>query len=186
MNLEEFAKIVLFLEASTGKPIDLPGPKAQARMEVYFGLLGDLDYSVMMIAAQRVVLEHPWATFPSIAELRQAAAETIHGQIRELSPAEAWDMAWKAAGAIDLEIEGSFERRTEGLPLIVLEAMRVFGIPALCYGKEPVGVVRAQFTKIYEQLAARDKRRALFPPSVKDSIEKIGATEVAGQIGHMP
>lgn len=178
MTRVEFATVIVYLEAICGK--QLP----PASMDPYFDLLGDLPSDVLRTAAQRVAVEHRWATFPSVAELREAAIETIQGSVKELSPAEAWDLAWSAAGRIDLEIEGSIDRACKDLPVTVLEAMRAFGVPALVYGKEPVGVVRGQFLKIFEQLAARDRRRALLPASVKNSIAEIGARgQVAGSVG---
>ena len=165
MNREEFARIAGVLTLGTGKPLT---PDAA---EVYFDCLGDLSFEVMKIAAKRVLMEHKWATFPSIAELREAAAETMMGSVKELSSGEAWAMAWRAVGNIDPEVSGSISRGTEDLPPLVVEAMRTYGINALCYGNEPVGVVRGQFLKIFDQLAARDRRKALMPAPLRQAIE---------------
>src|SRR5947208_631618 len=81
----------------------------------------------------------------------------------------------KTAGRIDPEIEGSTQRALASVPPLVAEAMRAFGIPALCCGKEKTTVVRAQFVAIYDQLAGREKRRALMPPALLRAIEGIGA-----------
>src|SRR5262249_4373334 len=134
----------------------------------------DLPLDVLKLAAKRVVLEHRWATFPTVAELRAAAAETMQGQVAELSPAEAWAIAWRVVGSTDPEVEGSFQRASKGVPPLVVEAIRAFGLNSLCYGKEPVGVVRGQVLKVYEQLAAREQRTALMPASVRAAIEGIG------------
>jgi hypothetical protein len=170
MTREEFGKVVAYIATAIDKEL------SKDRLKVYFDLLGDLSFEVLLTAARRVVLEHPWATFPSVAELRSAAAETIQAQVSATSPAEAWSLAWAATARIDPESEGSFERAVEKLkvPPLVVEAMRAFGVQALCYGKEPVGVVRGQFMDIYEQLLARDKRRALMPGPLKQAIESAG------------
>lgn len=174
MTRPEFAQIIAYLTAGCGKPL------ADAALEVYFDLLGDLPFDAMKLAAQRVLLEHRWATFPSIAELREAATATMRGQVAALSPAEAWALAWDAAGRIDPEQEGSAERGLRDLPPLVVEAIRAFGLPALCYGQEPVGVVRAQFTKIYEQLAAREQRTALLPHKTAEAVRQRLPQQVAG------
>ena len=168
MSRQEFAKIFAYVSIAIGKQLPTEA------IEVYYDLLGDLDQHVLQITAKRVVLEHKWATFPSVAEFREAAAETMRAEVKELSPAEAWEMAWKAARRIDLEIDGSFDRACAALPPIVVEAMRSFSIPALIHGKEPVGVVRGQFLKIFEQLAARDRRAALLPDGIKRDLAAIG------------
>jgi hypothetical protein len=170
-----------YLASGIGRPI------SEDSVEVYFDLLGDLDYKVFQTAARRSLLEHKWATFPSIAELREAATATMRGEVKELSPGEAWKLAWQATGRIDPECEGSVERGTAKLPKLVREAMTAFGINALCYGKEPVGVVRGQFIKIFEQLQARDRRVALLPGSVKEAIEGAPAMleAIRGQVAQI-
>src|SRR5262245_23722807 len=97
MTRAEFAEVMLYLEAGCGK--SLP----DTSMEVFFDLLGDLPQDVLRVAAQRVILEHRWATFPSLAELRAAAAETIQGQVNEISPGQAWGIATKACWSCDVE-----------------------------------------------------------------------------------
>lgn len=175
MTRNEFGAVMAYLQvglSGSGKCLD--EKTFEAMLDVYFDLLGDLPAPVFQLAAKRVLLEHRWATFPTVAELRQAAAETAQGQAIELSPAEAWQIAWKAAGKIDLDIDGSCERQMAALPPIVQQAMRAFSLPALVNGKEPLAVVRAQFIKIYEQLAARERRVALLPTMLREQLNEIG------------
>ncbi len=173
MTRPEFVQCVAYLTAGSGKAL---APEA---MEVYFDCLSDLTPDVMALASKRVLMEHKFATFPSIAELREAAAETQRGQVKELTAAEGWALAWKVAGNTDPEVSGSFERASKGIPAIVVDAIRAFGLFDLCYGKDPVGVVRGQFMRIFEQLAARQKRMALMPPKLKSQIEGVGKTHAA-------
>jgi hypothetical protein len=176
MTKLDFLQIMGYLGAGISR--DLP----EKSMDVYFDLLGDLPAEVLFTAAKRVILEHKWATFPSIAELREAASQTLRGKVTEISPAEAWELGWRAAGRIDPEIDGSIERACQSLPPVIFETMKAFGINALCYGKEPVGVVRGQFMKIFEQLAAREKREALFPQGLTNSIRGALPMKVAEAI----
>lgn len=173
MNRVEFGKAIAYLTGGIGKALTAD------QLEVYFDCLSDLPFDSLMIAAKRVLMNHRWASFPSIAELREAASETMRGRVSELAPAEAWEMAWKAVARIDPEVVGSFDRATAGLPKVVVDSMKAFGVFPLCCGSDPVGVVRGQFLKIYEQLAARDKRAALLPAAVKKAIEGIGRTPPA-------
>lgn len=168
MTKIEFCKVVAYITAATEKKLSADA------LDVYFDCLGDLDYEIFSISAKRVLMAHVWATFPSIAELRQAAADTKRGNVQELSASEAWKMAWDAVAKIDPEIKGDFDKATNKLPAIVVETMKTYGITSLCYGKEPVGVVRGQFIKIYEQLAARENRLALFPEKLKTAIGAVG------------
>lgn len=173
MTRAEFLKVAVYIEVGIGKALT-----ADAK-DVYFDCLGDLSAEVMALAAKRVLMEHKWANFPSIAELREAAAETQRGQVKELSPAEAWAIAWKIAASTDPEVDGSFARAAKNAPPLVLEAVRAFGLLDLCYSKDPIGVMRGQFLKIFEQLAARDRRRALLPATLTKAIEEHPDRRVA-------
>ncbi len=99
MTRSEFAKTAAYVGTATGKPLSPEG------MEVYFDMLKDLPPDVFLIGAKRVLVEHKWATFPSIAELRSAAVDSMRGEISELSGGEAWHLAWSAVARIDLEVE---------------------------------------------------------------------------------
>lgn len=179
MSRVDFGKIMAFITAAIGKPL------SDEALVVYYELLGDLPVDVLQTAAKRVCLEHKWANFPTVAELREAAAETMRGAVKELSAAEVWDRAWSLVRSIDLEVPHTVEV-LKNQPPIVQESIKAFGLPALVYGKEPVGVIRGQFIKIVEQLQARDRRNALLPASVKQSIAAIGNRPEVGRIGLMP
>ncbi len=59
----EFTKAMAYVGTAIGKP-----PTAD-QLEVYFDLLGDLDYGVLMLGVKRVLLEHRWANFPTVATI---------------------------------------------------------------------------------------------------------------------
>lgn len=187
MTRKEFATTMAYLAAACGK--SLP----DASMEVYYDLLGDLPMDALKTAAKRVSLEHKWATFPSVAELREAAAETMQGHVKGVSPAEAWEMAWDVAGRFDPDQHGEYVSNgktypsqwallTSHLPPVVLKAINAFGIMALIYGKEPIGVIRAQFMKCFEQIDAKQKRAALLPASLRQEIESHGRASIPAPV----
>jgi hypothetical protein len=150
-----------------------PGAKPLSRngMEVYFDCLSDLPLAAIQVAAKRAVLEHKYATFPPVALLRSFATEAVAGV--EMTAGEAWKLAWRAIGRIDLEVPGQLERETKNLPVLVLNAMECFGIPTLI-AAEKVEVARAQFMRIYSDLAAREHQAKILPASLRAAIEKIG------------
>lgn len=168
MTRLEFGVTINQIRAAIGK--ELPADA----LEVYFDCLGDLDNGVFKLAAKRVLMEHRWATFPSIAELREAAALTVRGEVSGLPAAKAWELAWGAVKCIDLDIDGSVQRAMRDLHPLVADTMRAMGIASLVGGDDPVPVVRAQFIAAYEQLAARAKREALLPADTRKAIEEAG------------
>jgi hypothetical protein len=169
MTTEEFAKVMTYIGIAIGKPLS---PEAHV---VYFDLLGDLPAEALQTAAKRVLLEHKWNTFPSIAELREASTKTMQAEVVGMPPAKAWEIAWKIAMSTDTEREGMFDRmcKRHGATELIIEAIRAFCLVSLCNGEEAVSIIRAQWLKVYEQLADRDKRVALMPPKVREAIERV-------------
>ena len=165
MTRTDFASVMAYLCSATG----LEMPREQA--EVYYDLLQDLPLDVLQLAVKRVILEHPWRTIPSVAEIRQAAADTMQSQISQLSAEEAWGLAWKAAAKTDPEQDGSLQRATKGLPPLVVEAMRAFGLPNLITSRP--AFARPEFMKTYEALAGRKRRLALLPEKLKAQIVNV-------------
>lgn len=200
MTAKDFTTCMAYLEVGINQPL----PKNRA--EIYWDLLNDLPIDVLRTAAKRVLLEHQWATFPSVAQLRQAASDTILGQVAELPPAEAWAQAWKAVTRIDPEVSGPYMMRDkegvmrqypsqtaaimDSLPFLVAKTINAYGIRALTHGQEPIGVVRGQFLKMFDQITTKHKKLALMPPALKREIEQQNkgtlsapVQQALGQIG---
>ena len=168
MTRNEFAKICAYLSAACGKPLSAEG------LEVYYDLLGDLSFDVFLTAAKRVLLAHPWPNFPSIAELREAAAITSRGLVCAMSPDQAWEEAWRIVRNTDPEVEGSFGRASAGAAPAVVDTIRAMGLDSLCFGREPISVVRAQFVKFFEARSEREQRHGLLPAKLLVAIEANG------------
>src|SRR5262245_23608434 len=117
MTRAEFSAVMTYVSLAIGKRLTAD------TLEVYFDLLGDLPAAALQTAARRVLLEHRWATFPSPAELREAATATLRGEITGLSAAEAWRIAWAVASSTDPELCGDYERalRKHRCPPLVAE-----------------------------------------------------------------
>jgi hypothetical protein len=176
---DEFAQVMGFIAAATGKSLSVES------QVVYFDLLGDLPMSVLQLAAKKVCLRHRYPTFPSVAEIRACAVEVGRGEVTAGTGAEAFAQAWSAVRRIDPEIEGSFERATKGLPPLVVKAMLAMGVCSMVASGDPVGVIRGQFLRIYEQLAESERQTQAIPERDRQAIEKnkpaIGAARTIVQ-----
>lgn len=193
MTVDEFCKEITWLECAIGQPISKGEDKEKAaRMLCYFELLGDLSADVMHVAVRRVASEHVWATFPSIAELRAAAAETVQGVTKGLSASEAWGLAWESVGrqydpghvgawtakdksGVFRTFDSQLAWLLDGLPPLVVEAIKDFGFAALA-DADP-NFARPQFLKIYEALAAREQRLLILGPTVQKRIAEIAGSK---------
>ena len=171
MTKSEFAPIMAYLSAAVGKPI------APETVAVYFDLLADLPADVLQMAAKRVALKHQWPTFPSAAEIREEATQTIAGELFPMTAAEAWDLAWRAVKSMDLELPDTVKRAQEKLPPIVWQVMTAFPLSALCHGREPVGLVRKNFIDLFMEIKSRNKANRLLPAKLAKQIESKRAVE---------
>lgn len=189
MTFTEFAKGIAWLTTAIRRPIaDGAGQDGeQARemaMRIYFDCLGDLGYEVFQIACKRVALAHPWPTFPSVAELRKAATDTMSGEAKSLTAGEAWEMAYRVAQSIDPGITGPYWRNgelfpsqlaslTKGMPPIVADCIRNFGGPAVLCEADP-NFARREFTAMFEKLQAARREERLLPATMREAIARIG------------
>lgn len=196
MTKKQFAEVMAYLEAATDKPLSAD------RAAIYFDLLNDLPVDVLRTAAKRVLLQPQWGRFPDVLELRQAAADTIQAQVAEMTPERAWGLAWAAAGKLSFDCPpGQYWANGKRwpsqvayvmstVPPLVARAMSNFGLAALAHGREPIGVVRGQFLKCFQQIIEERKRLALMPPALVREIEQQNqkalpapVAKVIGQIG---
>lgn len=179
MTIEEFAKGMVFLFVGKDRPVE------KNTIEVYFELLGHLDYKIFHAACANVLMTHKYATFPSIAELNEAVQRLSP---RAMSGGEAYAIAREAALRIDPDLRGTyrvyvgdgkykeyssqaahvFERLK--VPAAIVKAIETYGLHELCLPDSPDGVMRAQFAKIFETAQEREQRTAALPPSVRQML----------------
>jgi hypothetical protein len=163
-----------YLSAATNQPM------SKERADVYYDMLQEMPLETLRIAAKKVALSHSWSTFPSVAEIHEAACETVMSQCQELLPMQAWAIARRAAASIDPDVQGPYFRNGKehrsmaaafmaDVPLLVAKAIRQIGLNAI--GKDNESVVRAHFTRAYEAIVNDHKKLALMPPSLKREIE---------------
>lgn len=67
MTRMEFMQVAAYIGVGCGKPLE------REALEVYFDLLGDLPVASLRAAAKDVLLKRKWSSFPTVAELHEAA-----------------------------------------------------------------------------------------------------------------
>lgn len=161
MDKAEFAKFYTYI---TSVATDTkPSPQ---RMEVYWDLLNDLDFTIAMLAAKKVLatLENPFLPMPAV--FRSEAAR-ITGP-RHLTAPEAYTEALRAVRNFGGYRE---QEALESLSLLTRKAVESIGFKNLCYSEEP-GVLAGQFRMNYEALAKREEIDAKTPIILKELIER--------------
>lgn len=135
-------------------------------------MLSDIPFDVAKAAIIKVLSTAKF--WPTVAEIREAASQLTNPQI--LSSAEAWGLVVQANDKYGYyrSIEGM-----ESLPPMVQMAVKAMGgFREICMSENP-GVTRAQFMRMYEQYAAREKEMAVLPESVRELIS--GAVKLLPQ-----
>ncbi len=135
------------------------------KVQVWYEMLGDLDYVTANMAVKKLILENTFA--PSIAEVRKAAMEILNPDV--MTAAEAWGEVERAVRTY------GYYRGTEALaslPPRVAKVVRQFGWREICLNEEP-GVVRGQFLKMYQQVQERDHREMLLPADLRQGIQRL-------------
>lgn len=162
MNKAEFATFAVALKTYYPKEKLLPNDKA---MELWFYQLNDIPYKVAEVMLNRWAATNKWS--PSIADIREQAAELMQGEAKEWG--EAWQEVLKA-----IRFFGTYkeEEALKSLDETTRAVVKRLGYRNLCFS-EKLEVDRANFRMIYEQKAARDKQDAQLPQKLKELIGKM-------------
>lgn len=164
MNKEEFATFAAALRTYYPRETLLPNKQAA---ELWYMELQDLPYNVTMTALRKHVHTHKWS--PSIAELREMAAEVQYGEQADWG--EGWQQVLNA-----IRFQGMHREREalETMDDITRAAVERLGFKNICISDNIVAD-RARFRDIYEQLKERKKRDIQIPDRLKIDIKNIQA-----------
>jgi len=121
-------------------------------------LLKDIDGELLRAAVLQHVATSKW--FPTVAELREAAADIVNPNHR-MTAMEAWGEVTRQIRAI-----GSYEEPKFTNPLIY-RLVGDMGWANLCMSEMP-GADRARFIDAYNALVARDRRETMELPQVAE------------------
>lgn len=124
-------------------------------------MLADIPYAVAEKALLKVLAT--CRHFPTVADIREAAAQISQPQLP--SPAEAWAEVYS-----EMERCGIYRAPKFSHPAIE-KTVRALGWYDMNTSEE-IGVVRAQFMRIYEQLAKRESEQAVLPEPVRNFIAR--------------
>jgi len=162
MTKHETAKLLAVLAAAFPRfEVD------DLKVQVWHELLGDLDYGVLQLAIQKLILENPYS--PTIADIRKRAAEIMTPQEEMIDAAGAWGEVVRAVRKYGYYCEAE---ALESMSPQVAKVVRCIGWREICLSEEP-GVVRGQFLKMYQQVSEREQKMRLLPQSLRDEIQKL-------------
>lgn len=162
MKREEFARFAMALKTYYPRENLLPNDKA---CELWFLQLQDIPYQIAETALNKWVALNKWS--PTIAEIRESAAELMGGNIPDWG--EAWEEVIHA-----IRKYGSYRTREalESLSPMTRKATERIGFKELCMSENLVAD-RAQFRQIYEKYIEKRKREQQTPTGIKQMEQKL-------------
>jgi hypothetical protein len=165
VNLKEALRLVAWATANF--------PQLQERdmrptAELWAKMLGDIPYQLAEKALMKVLATARY--FPTVAEIREAAAELQHG--RPMTADEAWGLVAEAVRRYGYYRE---QEALASLPPEVAVIVRRFGWQEICACEEP-DVIRGQFRRAWEINSGQAREIAVLPAPIRELIEAHSAT----------
>lgn len=162
MDKKEFAYFASALRTYYSKENLLPNSQA---MELWFRQLQDIPYPVAEATLNKWVATNKWS--PSIAEIRELAAEIQNGKLPDWG--EAWEETRKA-----IKRFGFYRPKEalESLRPLTRETVKRLGFTNLCLS-ENEAVDRANFRNNYEIIAKREQQAQILPLTLQETIKQL-------------
>lgn len=133
----------------------------EGRIEIYTQLLADLPYAAAQKAVLKLIATSPF--LPTVAEIRKATAEYMHGPLPDADEAyrEARQYAKHRYNPNDGPLEAE-ALMAAGLRPLTARALASVGVDVMALTDEP-SVVAAQFKAAYQRLAEKEQERRVVP-----------------------
>ena len=162
MTKEEFKILAKGMKAVYTYPSFLPDADA---LEIWYQLLKDLPYDVCNVAIQKYMMTE--TEVPKIADIRNMCASIMAGE------KPLWSEGWEEV-LMAIRRYGSYneEKAMESMSEITKQCVKRLGYQNLCRSEE-LGVDRANFRMIFEQIANREHEKAKLPQGMQQLIASI-------------
>lgn len=169
MNKRDFAKFCMALKTYYPRENLLPNSESMA---LWYRQLQDLDFEVAEAILDRWVSTNKWS--PSIADIREMAAEIKTGKSRE------WGDGWQdVLRAVQKYGSYNTEKAINSLDDITRQCVENIGYLNICRS-ENIAVERANFRMLYERYAERKKQDAQIPEHLKILIGQMSLKMIEG------
>ena len=145
---------------------------SEQAIELWFQQLQDIPYEVAKCVLQKWVATNKW--IPTIAEIRELAAEIINGEIPD------WGKAWEEV-CYAISYFGIYRpnEALASLSPLTRETAKKIGFVNLCRSENPTAD-RANFRILYEKIIVRKKQNSQIPEQLQKMIEEIQKKRLGG------
>lgn len=162
MTEQEFAKLAMAIKTFFPRENILPNSQA---LELWYRELQDIPAKVAEAALRKWVATNKWS--PSIAELRETAAEVQNGEIPD------WGEGWEQV-LLAIRRFGSYREREalDSLDPMTRTCVQRLGFRNICMS-ENISTDRANFRMMYESLAEREQTRQQVALPLQEVISQL-------------
>lgn len=166
MDKKEFGMLASAIRTYYPKENILPNKEA---MELWYRELKDIPANIAEAALRKWVATNKWS--PSIAELRETAAEVKNGEIKD------WGEGWEQVLAAIRKYGFYREREAlESMDQITRTCVQRLGFRNICMS-ENISTDRANFRMMYESLAEREQNRQQVALPLQELISQLRLNE---------
>lgn len=148
-------------------------------VEVYSRCLADLPFELAQGAVISHIAQNKW--FPTIAELRQAAAQLVPGN-RAPTALEAWGEITQQIQDVGMYCGEQYGRDLTFTHPAVERAVKAIGWRTLCLS-ENIMAERAHFLKLYDGYTERLREDAVQLPEVRRMLDAPAPELPQGKVG---
>jgi len=159
MNKKEFAIIVAAIEHTYKTQ-----PVTKETMKIWYECLKDIDYEIADKAIQKIIMTNKF--YPSIAEIREACYELIHGE--QISGEQAWNIFKKHINLHSTHED--YEKLKADYPE-VYKIVSHLGARDLLMGNP--SFVRPEFERIFNQSQDSSKKNKLISEGFDKDIQAL-------------
>ena len=169
INKREFAKFCMALKTYYPREQLLPNNES---MELWYGQLQDISFDLAEAVLNKWVATNKWS--PSIADIRELAAEITNPTVRE------WGDGWQdVLRAVSRYGSYNVDKALNSLDEITRKCVENIGFLNICRS-ENISVERANFRMQYEIYANRKKQDAQLPEHLKIMIGQMHLKMIEG------
>ena len=162
LDKHEFATLAMAIRTYYPKENILPNKEA---MQLWYRELRDIPYNVAEASLRKWVSTNKWS--PSIAEIREMAANVQHGDIPDWG--EGWEEVQRA-----IRKHGMYNVKAamDSFTPLTRQTVERLGFRNICVSENPMSE-RANFRQCYEILAKREQTRQQVALPLQDAIKQI-------------
>lgn len=175
MRIDDISKIIAFMAEAYPGTFKI-GNKA-VFIKLWHRCLEDIDYKEAEIAMMDIYMNSESDFPPRPKDVRDKVLEFKSPETMNITAADSWGEVQRAIrlyGSLQYEsTPDRYEKMMKTLSPISQKIVKYLGWKELCQSTDPTGVIRGQFSKMFEQLIERERTEIRRPAALQSQINAL-------------